>query len=382
LAAAGYNYILIDDGWPECETFTSDGGCNKQTPRDTQGRIVVSKSKFPNGFLPVTTYVHNLGLKIGIYTAVSHRTCGGYTGSLANERIDAQSFADWGFDFVKYDTCDDYDAQGNVDCNETCIYNSAVAMRDGLNATKRPIVYYIDDGNDSTGPRVWNPKGHSVDKSNNDWIKMAHRWQDLVWVWGADVTNMWKSWFDRSDNWNSVMDNAHMQIGLAPYAKCGAFNMPDMLTVGQGGLTQGQSRVEFFTWAILTSPLILGVDIRKMDNFSLTLVTNSEILAVNQDTDCVQASNSRLNDAIDTWVKPLSDGTFAVVVVNKATTTTQATIYIQDRWNWGGGDFYPAQFDSATIRDLYNKQNLGQHTGTFNVSIPAQDAVIYKFTPV
>jgi len=211
---------------------------------------------------------------------------------------------------------------------------------------------------------------------------MAHQWEDLVWVWGPDTTNMFKSWFDRSDNWLSVLDNAHQQIGLAPYAKCGAFNMPDMLTTGQGGLTQGQSRAEFFTWAILTSPLILGVDIRKMDNFSLTLVTNTEILAINQDKDCTQASLSRLSETFDTWVKPLSDGNFAVVVVNKGTTTAQATVYIRDQWAWGGGDFYPADFDTVTVRDLYNHRDLGQHTGVFNVSIPGQDAGIYKFSPV
>jgi len=303
-------------------------------------------------------------------------------GSLGYEKIDAQSFADWGFDFVKYDTCDDYDTNGNVDCNVTCIKQSCTAMRDGLNATGRPIVFYIDDGNDTTGPRVWNPKGHSVNPKNNDWIKMAHQWEDLVWIWGPSTANMFKSWFDRSDTWMSIMDNSHQQIGLAPYVKCGAFNMPDMITTGQGGLTQGQMRAEFFIWSILASPLILGADIRKMDNFSLSLVTNNEILAINQDTDCIQASLARQSDTFDTWVKPLSDGTFTVVVVNKGATTATASIYIRYNWNVGDGDFYPAEIDNASVRDLYNKRDLGNHSGIYNVSIPSQDAIIYKFTPI
>ncbi len=170
LADAGYEYILIDDGWSECAVFNSDGGCAVQAARDNAGRIppdpikvceaehhfvrstfvpflligvVRYTNQFPNGMKPVADFMHSLGLKLGIYTAVSNATCGGFLSSLGHEAVDAQTFADWGMDFVKHDTC-------NSDCGirDGCIQQSTARMRDALNATGRPIVYYIDDGND------------------------------------------------------------------------------------------------------------------------------------------------------------------------------------------------------------------------------------------
>eukprot|EP00456_Euglypha_rotunda_P064975 TRINITY_DN55530_c0_g1_i3.p1 TRINITY_DN55530_c0_g1~~TRINITY_DN55530_c0_g1_i3.p1 ORF type:complete len:182 (+),score=15.29 TRINITY_DN55530_c0_g1_i3:116-661(+) len=156
--------------------------------------------------------------------------------------------------------------------------------------------------------------------------------------------------------------------------------MPDMLTVGQGGLSQGQYRVEFFTWAILSSPLILGCDIRTMDSWSLSLVTNPEILAVNQDKECIQASLARLSGSVETWIKPISDGSFAVVLLNKGTSQEQTTVFISDEWHTGGGDFYPAELSRVSVRDLYQRKDIGQYSETFTATIAAQDASIFRFT--
>eukprot|EP00727_Mastigamoeba_balamuthi_P004686 m51a1_g14215 putative alpha-galactosidase (966) ;mRNA; f:175832-180236 len=218
LRDAGYEYVLIDDGWTTCDRWDYvQGKCAKAGARDSSGRIVVDPKKFPSGMKALADYVHSLGLKIGIYTAVSVATCGGFQSSLGYEAIDAQTFADWDMDLVKHvgptsrpstvvlthrhkDTC-------NLDCDVQCIRRSTALMRDGLNRTGKPIVYYVDDGNDSSGQRLFNPLHHRV----------ADAWQDLVWVWGPETCNMWKSWFDRKDTWESFLDNLHMQIGLSYY---------------------------------------------------------------------------------------------------------------------------------------------------------------------
>ena len=143
----------------------------------------------------------------------------------------------------------------------------------------------------------------------------------------------------------SVLTNAHNQIRVAEYQRCGTFNNPDMLTVGMGGLHQGQYRAEVFLWAILGAPLILGNDIRKTDNFTLDLVTNPGVLAIDQDPQCIQGSLARAIGATETWIKPLHDGTFAVVLLNKAEDKQNATLYISRDYNWG--DFYPAFLDEV-----------------------------------
>ena len=155
LKDAGYEYVLIDDGWPACDQFAESGHCQTPAPRAADGQIQINSTSFPNGFNDLTAYVHGLGLKIGIYTAVSNVTCGGFMASLYHEAVDAASFgscvvlvntmimdfaAAWGFDFVKFDTC-------NEDCDVHCIMNSTAHMRDGLNATGRPMAFYIDAGN-------------------------------------------------------------------------------------------------------------------------------------------------------------------------------------------------------------------------------------------
>ena len=162
-AEYGYNYILIDDGWPKCNKYAHDNSCEEPYPRDsTTNRIVVDSDKFPYGFKNLSDYVHSLGLKFGIYTSVSYRTCGGYTGSLDYEQIDAQAFIEWGFDFIKHDTCSDqgYD---NSTCGSTngCIQNSTYHMGYNLHKySNGKAVYYIDDGNPSTSYRLFNPHAY------------------------------------------------------------------------------------------------------------------------------------------------------------------------------------------------------------------------------
>eukprot|EP00042_Codosiga_hollandica_P029947 m.169308 g.169308 ORF g.169308 m.169308 type:complete len:430 (-) comp53220_c0_seq4:169-1458(-) len=373
LLSAGYKYVLIDDGWPACAVYTADGGCAQPAPRDANNQIQVNTTKFPGGFQPLTEYVHSKGLLIGIYTAVSNTTCGGFTGSLNYEAIDAASFAEWGFDFVKFDTC-------GYDCgvHDLCMQNSTARMRDGLNATGRPIVFYIDAGNPTSPQRIYNPFAVSVPPQQM--IKVANTVEQLVWYWGPTTANMWKHWFDISDHWVSTLDNLQNMIKTEMYQSCGAYNTPDMLTVGQGGQSEGQYRAQFFLWALLGAPLIIGCDVRAMDNFTQTLLTSTEIIAIDQDPSCVQGSIAHSRDGTEVWIKPLSDQTFAVVLFNKNPFPALVTLFISPN-NFNLGDFYPAEFYAAKIRNVYTQTDVGWFPDLYAETVPAYDAVILKVTP-
>eukprot|EP01105_Mastigella_eilhardi_P006372 TRINITY_DN17970_c0_g1_i1.p1 TRINITY_DN17970_c0_g1~~TRINITY_DN17970_c0_g1_i1.p1 ORF type:complete len:440 (-),score=119.36 TRINITY_DN17970_c0_g1_i1:48-1202(-) len=374
LRAAGYEYVLIDDGWSACDAFNSDGSCAKPVPRADDGSLIADPEKFPSGMAALAEYVHSLGMKLGIYTAVSSHTCAQYLGSLGNEDVDARTFAAWGMDFVKFDTC-------NYDCgiHDGCIPKSVAAMRDALAATNRTIVLYLDDGNDSTGQRLHNPKLHHVPPKNT--VKVGDKWTELAWNWPAyEYANMYKTWFDMFDTWESFMDNLHMQIQLSYYQECGGYNFPDMVTIGQGAQTAGQYRAQMFLFAVLGSPIILGCDPRNITADVLALLTAPEVLAVDQDSDCVQGSLlNATNGATEIWGKPLSDGSFAVALLNKGTTAADAWVHIMD---YTHSTFYPAQFQAAHVRDLWLRKDLGVHQGWFKANVPAQDCLLYKFSPV
>lgn len=377
LRNAGYEYVLIDDGWPMCAEYNHrDGHCLVPYPRDSQGRIQVNTTKFPDGMAVLADYIHSKGMKLGIYTAVSETTCGGFTGSLHHEKIDAQTFADWGMDFVKMDTC----GKGPYGCgvHDGCMQNSTAAMRDGLNATGRPIVFYIDAGNPTSSQRTYNPYQYHV--RPEAMVKVASIPSQLVWEWGPSTANMWKHWFDIGDNWASTIDNLHNMARLEMYQTPGAFNTPDMLTVGQGAMTETQYRSQFFLWAVLGSPLILGNDVRSMDNFTIELLTSSEVLAVNQDKDCVQASLAHFEGATEVWVKPLSSRNFAAVLFNNGPEPANVTLEISSNYQ-GNGDFYPATFPSAHLRDIYAQKDLGVYTDGYTALVQGYDAMILLVIP-
>jgi alpha-galactosidase len=380
LKDSGYVYLLLDDGWPACDKFNTNGGCSIPAPRDAQGRIVIDKQKFPNGLIEVTNYVHTKGLKFGIYTAPHARTCGGYTGSLQHEAIDAQAFADWGIDFVKLDA----GCQDDCSIHYGCLKSSLTRMRDGLNATGRTIVYYIDEGNHTSGPKVYNPFKRAWPDDTFTRTHIATSWAEFVDSWGPDMANMWKLWLDREDNWNSLLDNVHQQVGMQWFQSSGAYNNPDFMTVGQGHMTQGQYRAEMFLYAILGAPLILSFDLTKADKFTMDLVTNPEILAVNQDPDCVQGTNVKAYTSVDVWIKPLSDNTFAVTLLNKDPNNSQR---VQIELGNSGSDSEDEDFFSAGpwkqvhIRNLYTRTDLGLFSGSFQIQVPSLDAVILKISP-
>jgi alpha-galactosidase len=377
LKDAGYVYLLLDDGWPSCDAFNSDGSCSKPSPRDSNGRIVPNKQKFPNGLTEVTTYVHSKGLKFGIYTAPHKTTCGGYTASLNYEKIDAQTFADWGIDYVKLDA----GCQDDCGIHDGCLIASLTRMRDGLNSTGRTMVYYIDDGNPTSGPKVFNPFRRGWPNNSFTQTHVATKWSEFVDDWGPGIANMWKLWFDREDTWYSLLDNVHQQVGMQWFQSCNAFNNPDFMTVGQGGMTQGQYRTEFFLYAILGAPLILSFDLTNIDPFTIDLVTNNAILKINQDKDCVQGTNVHSHAATEVWIKPLSTGNFAAVLLNKDPKNNQTIELVLGDLNDDSADedFYPAgPWKSLKITDLYTGTYLGEFSDSIKFNVPPMDSVILE----
>jgi alpha-galactosidase len=170
---------------------------------------------------------------------------------------------------VKSDTC-------NTDCgiHDGCLQNSTKAMSDALYASGRPIVYYVDSGNPTSPQRVFNPHNRNV-HNEECLVKVALRPRELVWRWAADTAHAFKSWFDIDDTYRSTLTNAHNQIRVAEYQSCGTFNTPDMLTIGQGGQSFAEYRTQFYLWAVLGAPLILGADLRNLTARELDLVTGT-----------------------------------------------------------------------------------------------------------
>jgi alpha-galactosidase len=325
---AGYQYVNLDDCW-------MDG-------RDSStGKIKVNASKFPSGIASLATYVHGKGLKLGLYSTPNNKTCagiyGGYTGgvgSLGHETTDAQTY-DWGVDYLKYDKC-----QGQL--------SAFAVMRDALRKTGRPIFYSINPGDQ--GPYC-TPTSCSIDLVN--------------------IANMWRIEFDISANWDSVIrlidKNKPEYVGAGP----GHWNDPDMLEVGNG-LNDTEGRAHFSMWAIMAAPLITGNDLSTMSAATKAILTNKEVIAVDQDPlgkqGRVVAGNGTSQEV---WSKEMSGtNTRAVALFNRGTSSTNITV----QWSQLG-----IPTGAATVRDLWAAKDLGSFTGSYQAtSVPGHSVVMLK----
>eukprot|EP00656_Telonema_subtile_P056352 TRINITY_DN8981_c0_g1_i1.p1 TRINITY_DN8981_c0_g1~~TRINITY_DN8981_c0_g1_i1.p1 ORF type:complete len:454 (-),score=82.97 TRINITY_DN8981_c0_g1_i1:294-1655(-) len=391
---AGYNYLLLDDGWPACLQYNPEGFCTAPHPRDPDtGRIVVDKHKFPHGLKPVIDQIHALGMKFGIYSAPHDVTCGGFSGSLGHEATDAQMWAELGVDFVKMDA----GCQDDCSIHNGCQITSLTKMRDALNSTGRSVLYYVDAGNPTSGPKVFNPHHRAVQNTSYTRSHTADRWTQEVLEWGPDMANMWKLWFDRWDGWQSLKDNAFSQIHAAWFQSCGAYNNPDMMTIGLGGMSEAEYRSEVFLYTVLGAPFILTAQIAKLQtSFVRDLLLHPEILAINQDSDCVQGSRvSSMGSqptgsdrwAGDVWIRPLADSTFAVVLLNNDPNSPRTLSlrigYVNGDPDATDCDFFPAgPFKTVSIRDVHRRKELGVFNSTYEVSVAPHDSVLLKVTPV
>jgi len=268
MARAGYTYVVIDDTW--------EGG------RDAAGNLV------PNGKFPdmkaLADYVHSKGLKLGIYSSPGSRTCGGYEGSYGHEEQDARTFAAWGIDYLKYDWCSA--ARVYKDSDLQAAYQK---MGDALARCGRPIVY-----------------------------SLCEYGMGEVWTWGPQVgANLWRTTGDIQDNWRSMSDNGFSQERLTPYAGPGHWNDPDMLEVGNGGMTGIEYRTHFSLWCLLAAPLMAGNDLRTISAETLDILTNRDAIAINQDPLGKQTERLVQRGDLELWVKPLSHGARAFGVFNR-----------------------------------------------------------------
>ena len=272
LAAAGYKYIVIDDGW--------------QIGRDKNGKIIADSSKFPEGIKYLADYVHSKGLKFGIYTCCGTKTCGGRPGSYGYETIDAKTYAEWGVDFVKEDWCytDGLDTRTQYK-----------KMSDALKASGRKILLSICEWG-TTSP----------------------------WEWGNGIGVMWRTTNDIQDCYDCVRNWGGMgfipildkNANLAPFAGPGHWNDPDMLEVGNNALTPIECRSHFAMWCMLAAPLIAGNNISTMNDTIKNILTAPEIIAVDQDSLGIQGTRISDNSGLQVWQKPLKDGSVAVALLN------------------------------------------------------------------
>jgi len=304
---AGYTYINIDDTW--------------EGERDAQGNIQTN-SKFPD-MKALADYVHSKGLKLGIYSSPGAKTCAGFEGSLGHEEQDAKTYAAWGIDYLKYDLCGlrvQMRAAGSHEAAHKIMVDAYVKMRDALRSTGRPIVY-----------------------------SLCQYGVDDVWEWGASVGgNLWRTTGDINDTYTRMADIGFNQIGIAQYAGPGHWNDPDMLEVGNGGMTTDEYRTHMSLWAILAAPLLAGNDLATMTPETQAMLTNHDVIAVDQDKLGKQGDRVDANGPIEIWAKPLADGSKAVGIFNRQATPLTAHV-----------DFSRAGFTGAVkARDLWLQRTL------------------------
>ncbi|HEX6803983.1 MAG TPA: glycoside hydrolase family 27 protein [Terriglobales bacterium] len=333
---AGYQYVVIDDCW--------------QVSRDDHGNIVVDPQRFPHGMKAVADYVHSLGLKFGIYSDAGTGTCQKRPGGLGHEYQDALMYASWDVDYLKYDWCNTLPGQDAK--------ASYANIRQALEASGRPIVLSICE-----------------------WGK--HQ----PWLWGEEVGgNLWRTTDDIQDRWagkknwphggccsNGVVDIIDENAPLYSYAGPGHWNDPDMLEVGNGGMTTTEYRSHFSMWAILAAPLMAGNDLRSMTPETHDILTNPEVIAIDQDRLGIQGRRVWKDGDLEIWSKPMRDGSRAVVLLNRGESPHEIPL----SWEQIG---YPAHL-SAAVRDLWTHRDLGKFSGKFSAPVERHGVVVVRVTP-
>jgi alpha-galactosidase len=326
---AGYQYLVIDDCW--------------QVGRDAQGNIIPDPKRFPSGLKALADYVHAKGLKFGLYSDAGTQTCAKRPGSRGYEFQDARQYAAWGVDYLKYDWC------STTTQNAQASYS---IMRDALVQTGRPIVFSLCE---------WGTA--------------------KPWLWARAVGHLWRTTGDIQDCWDCKKDWGGMgvihildlQDKLESYAGPGHWNDPDMLEVGNGGMTTTEYRAHFSLWCVLAAPLIAGNDVRHMPPEIAAILLNREVVAVDQDAAGLQGRRVKRAGDEDVWAKQLADGSRAVVLLNRGSAPREVSV----RWSDVG---YPDELPAA-VRDLWEKRDLGQRTGSFAATVPSHGVVMIKVKP-
>ncbi|HEX9510641.1 MAG TPA: putative Ig domain-containing protein [Puia sp.] len=332
LADHGWAYINIDDGWED--------------KRDVQGEILPNV-KFPD-MKGLCDYVHGLGLKMGIYSSPGPRTCGGFLGSYQHEEQDAATYSRWGIDYLKYDWCS---------------YGEIAPKAPSLDEYKKPYIVMKQ----------------ALDKTGRDILySLCQYGMGDVWKWGGEIgANSWRTTGDITDTWSSMSGIGFGQDKCAPYTAPGNFNDPDMLVVGRVGwgpslhdtrLSPDELYTHISLWCLLSAPLLIGCDMSKLDDFTLGLLTNDEVLAVDQDALARPATRIWNKDSVQVWVKELKDGSRVLGIFNLDTESVRRPIPFS-------GLGLPTQ---VKLRDLWRQQDLGLFKGGYTAKIPAHGVLLLK----
>ena len=330
LAAQGYQYVNIDDSW---------------TDRRGPDGVLKPNKRFPD-MKGLAEYVHSKGLKIGIYSSPGPKTCQGYEGSYNFEQIDARTFAEWGFDYLKYDWCSYLNILDEKTASRDELQKPFRIMRGALDACRRDIVY-----------------------------SLCQYGMGNVWEWGRDVgANLWRTTTDIDDTWTGMSNIGFNQDDKRHFAGPGGWNDPDMLVVGQVGwgpslhstrLTKDEQVTHITLWSLLAAPLLIGCDLTQLDEFTRDLLANPEVIAVNQDPLGRQASRITRNGFEEVWYKPLADGSLAVGLFNRRPISSNIALNLPEI-----GLSAPQQF-----RNLWTRQNIAPQP---SFPVPPHGAILLK----
>jgi alpha-galactosidase len=340
MAARGYQYVVVDDCWFDPE-------------RDAQGNLRAHPTRFPSGMKALGDYLHAKGLKFGIYQVPAAETCAQYfnafpgaTGSKGHEWQDARQFAAWGVDFLKYDWCS---PEGTIDDQ----VRAFATMRDALAATGRPIVYSINSNSI-----------HAKTGRLRDWGDVANIWRTT-----EDITNRWDTGSD-GNSFMGVKNIIDWNVPLSSYAEPGGFNDPDMMEVGNGGMTETEQRSHFAMWAVMAAPLIAGNDVRSASSTTLSILRNADLIAVNQDPLGLQAAQVSFDGTRRVLAKRLADGDVAVALFNQGNTTTTISTTASAIGKSGS---------SFTLRDLWTGAT-STTSGAISANVPAHGTAVFRIS--
>ena len=339
---AGYQYFVLDDGWMAME-------------RDKQGSLVADPAKFPHGMKAFADYVHTKGLKFGIYNCAGNKTCAGYPGTRGHEYEDARLYASWGVDFLKYDWCD----TDSLNAREAYKTMSAA-----LRKTGRPIVFSICE---------W---------GNHD-----------PWLWAGGVGELYRTTGDITANFvnNKSMGNwtalsmltiLDKQVPIRKYNGPNHWNDPDMLEVGNG-MSYNEDKSHFSLWCMLSAPLAAGNDLRKMSAQTQGILTNKEMIAVDQDSRGISAYKMALPDSLEVWVKPLKDNELVLCFLNRTGSSRKLNLNWKDLTLMDSQSGINIHFDKTSfrIRDLWLKKDIGSSNKKLEQEIESHDVIVLKLVP-
>jgi alpha-galactosidase len=317
---AGYVYVNIDDTW--------------EADRDANGNIQTNK-KFPD-MKALADYVHSKGMKLGIYSSPGPSTCAGYEGTYGHEAQDARTYAAWGIDYLKYDWCGARTIYKDDEMQP--VYQK---MGDALIAAGRPIVF-----------------------------SLCQYGRADVWKWGPDVGgNLWRTTGDISDHWDSMVKIGFNQSDLAPYAAPGHWNDPDMLEIGNGGMTDTEYRTHMSLWSMLAAPLIAGNDVRDMSPAIRDILMNHEVIAIDQDADGKQGQRVSAAGDQEIWLRPLAGGGHAIALFNRSTDSAPMKV----EWSKLGLPEPPKQ-----ARDLWEHKDVSLDGPEFTTTVPGHGVVMLR----